>query len=182
MEGDLESLNAQDWSRLDPAEARERVAPVSDTLALLHGEGIFPHEMAFGNVGVGESEGSRFIFDLESAKSFRNILDKLGPDDPLPEELLIAFRQDFTPPRVSFRDFVYPNLPPGERPATPEELFQFEFNLLYEPYHMAILQSGSKYTAVLERAYRAMMSHMQKEAEEGIYGLPPKPGKSFTKS
>lgn len=169
MEPNLESLNAQDWSQVEPGEVHERIAPVIDTLVMLQGEGVFPHELAFGNVAVGEAEGSRYIFDLESAKSFRNIMDNIGSDDPIPDELFIAFRSDFTPPRVSLRDFVFKNAPDGETPTTPEEAFQTDLNLIYEPYHMAILESSSPYKPILLRMYHTMLEHARLEVASGEY-------------
>jgi hypothetical protein len=49
-------------------------------------------------------------------------------------------------------------LPEGSRPQLPQEEFDYEFDNLYEPYHMAILESGSAHVQVLDRAYRRFMA------------------------
>ena len=166
MEPDLESLNSQDWTDIQPGELLERISPIPDTLAILHGEGIFNRELAFGNAGVGEEEGSRYIFDLESSVSMRAILDNLGSDDPIPAELLIMLRQEFTPPRQSLKEIVYPNLPADARPESPEDHFQMEYMLLYEPYEVALAASSSPYAPVLLRAYRTVLAQLRSEAHE----------------
>jgi hypothetical protein len=170
MEPDLESLNSQDWTHVQPAELRTRLKPITDTMIMLHEQGVFNRELAFGNAAVGGEEGSRYIFDLESSVSARAILETLGPDAPIPLELMIAMRQEFTPPRVSLKQFVYPNLPEDMRPKTPEELFQMEYELLYEPYEMALAKSNSPYKANLMRAYRNMIGDMRKELQESRDG------------
>lgn len=164
MEQDLESLNAQDWSGVRPEDVPDRVAPLIDTFRMLHENGIFNPELAFGNIGIGEAAESRFIFDLETAVSLRHILDGVGPNDPVPEALQIALRLNFQAARVSLRKFVYPNLTSGQRPAAESrEEFDLELSWLYEPYHEAIARSASPYRNVLERAYRTMLEQRRSE-------------------
>gem|GEM_PF-4566421 len=169
----LSTLAAENWLGIQANEVAERLQPARKMLLDLHERGMTHGDPQFKNVATGESEGEIIVHDLEEATSIQALLEQTGPDDEIPEKLVMALRQEFYRVRLSMRDYVYPNLPEDQRPNSPEERFMFELGALFEPYHLALGESASPYRQVLDRAYKIMLERTRREVSEGYE---PQPG------
>jgi tRNA A-37 threonylcarbamoyl transferase component Bud32 len=170
---ELSTLVAENWRGIQAGEVAERLQPAVQMMLALHEKGMVHGDPQFKNVATSEKEGKIIVHDMEEGTSIQDLLDKTGPDDPVPEQLVLSLRQEFYRVRLSMRDYVYPNLPADQRPNTPEERFMFELDTLFEQYHMALSQSDSPHRSVLDRTYKIVLERTRQEVSEG---REPQPG------
>jgi hypothetical protein len=165
--GELSTMAAENWRGLRPEEVADRVKPAVDTVLSLHEKGAVHGDPQFKNIATGESSDSQILHDLEEARSITRLLEGVGPDDPVPPELVKLLRHDFWRMRLSMRKYVYPNLPADQQPQTVEERFMFELNVLFEPYHVGLSRSDTPHKNTLSRAYHALLEQTREEVHQG---------------
>jgi tRNA A-37 threonylcarbamoyl transferase component Bud32 len=158
---ELSSLAAKNWHNLQPEDVANRMRQVVNTLAVMHTKGLVHGDPQFKNIGIGESEDQQIVYDLEDGVSIRDLLEQTGPDDPVPERLVRLLAEEFRRVRISMREFIYPNLPEGQRPVTAEDRFMFELNALFEPYHQALHETETPHRDVLDRVYRTILEKVR---------------------
>jgi len=166
MKDGLESMDELSWRNLRVADLGERLEPLVETLEALHGDLVFSGDPKFKNIGVGE-DGKPIIFDLEPATSCRDLVANMTPEN---EEQVMArltkrMANDFSHVAVSLDQHVHPNLPQRERPQTPTDRFQFEYEHVLEPYHMRLMAGNSPHKAVLNRAYNRVLEERRNRAQ-----------------
>jgi hypothetical protein len=156
-EDQIRSLDAMDWTE-QAKDAPEHLGTAVKTMAALHGHAIFHRDLEFKNLSPLDEEGSFAVFDLEWAVSHQETMEGIAQKEDDIEPIAKAIAFDMGTVRRSLDKLVYPNLPEGSRPESPQEKFDYELNHLYEPYHTAILKSGSAHTKVLDQAYRRFLA------------------------
>jgi hypothetical protein len=166
-EGELSTMAAENWRRLNREDVAGRVKPALDTMLSLHEKGLMHGDPQFKNVASGETEGSSIIHDLEEARDVTGLLAAVEADDPVPLQLVQLLKQEFWRVRLSMRKYVYPNLPRDQRPTTPEERFMFELDTVFEPYHRALSESAMLHRNTFNRAYTAVLEMTRAEIAEG---------------
>lgn len=160
---EIRSLDTLNW-REEAANVDQHLGTAVTTLTALHANMIFHKDLEFKNVSSLDTEGSFVVFDLEWSTSLRDVAEQPGGPDI--ERLSRAIDFDLNTVRRSMRKILYPNLPEDQRPNTPEEEFSYELAHLYEPYHLAIMNSGSRYSDTLDRAYRLVLERRHNSLSE----------------
>lgn len=156
-EDQIRSLDAMDWTE-QVKNARQHLGTAVQTMTALHSNAIFHRDLEFKNLSPLDEEGSFAVFDLEWAVSHRQTMEDVAKQEADIDSIARAIAFDMGTIRRSIDKLVYPNLTEGTRPQSPQEKFDYELNNLYEPYHKAILESGSVHTQVLDQAYRRFLA------------------------
>lgn len=164
---DLETLDEISWKGVQPSDMPERLSPVIDTLATLHDHLIFQGDPKFKNIALGE-DSAPIMFDLEHSTSFRDVVANMDPsnEQEVMDRLLRQMSTDFANVRDSVETIVYPNLPEGSRPQSPQEQFEFEYTYVMEPYIMKIMEGSSPHKLLLERVFARMAQQRRTELLE----------------
>jgi hypothetical protein len=163
----LESMDELSWRNLTTVELPDRLHPVLDTLESLHANLLFSGDPKFKNIGLGE-DGGPIIYDLEHARSMRDLVEHMTPENEAEvlERIARLMSRDFSHVLVSVEDMIYPNLPDVEQPVSPMERFTFELNHILEPYHRRIMEGTSAYKGILNLAYNKALQQRLDIARE----------------
>ena len=157
-EPDVSTIDGLSWQDMSEAEAKEKLEPAIETLALLHSNYLFHDDVAFRNIATTGGGLYPKIIDLERGGCLTGSKDDvmkvsrfMSKDfSSLAQSIDIELREFFTDERGL------------EMPA---ERYDFYFQNIFEPYRQRLLQLGAGNEPSLLKAYENVVCRRQDEAQ-----------------